>query len=56
MKRVGLKLPPAEGEWMRTTISPINHKGEVNCRYVQAAVLAALVFSLMALARWFIAH
>jgi len=56
MKHAGFKLLPERGGWLRTTLCPINDKHESRFGFADILMLAALVCTMIAVARVLIAH
>ncbi|HYG33293.1 MAG TPA: hypothetical protein VEC99_00825 [Clostridia bacterium] len=56
MNRSFSKAQPEKGEWMRSTLTTIDHKGDSECGVTGALMLIALVFAVVGLARVLIAQ
>ena len=56
MKRAAFKVQPERGGWLRTTLSPINHRQDTPFRFIDVLMFFALVGLTVAIARVVLAH
>jgi hypothetical protein len=56
MKRAEFKVLPGKGGWIRTTIAPVNDKHSGSFGLFDVVMFSALVLTVVAVARLFIAH
>jgi hypothetical protein len=56
MKRADFKVLPGKGGWIRTTIAPVNDKHAGTFGLFDVVMFSALILTVIAVARVFIAH
>ena len=56
MKRADFKVLPGKGGWIRTTIAPVNDRHPGTLGLFDVIMFSALILTVIAVARVFIAH